>query len=177
MGTLVANLYPRPVSRFDLGNEAIVNLAFGTLASVTDIALFGGANALAVEAATGIWEVLQFAVTELIALWRYRLPRLLRGQRGTEGNVGTPAPAGARVVVLDDALAPLAVSEAALGLEANWRIGPASKPVSDRWYRALSFKPEGVGLRPFSVGHFEQPWRRAREPGDLVIRWTPESES
>ena len=58
---------------------------------------------------------------------------------------------------------------------ANWRVGPASKPVSDRSYRALSFTPEGVGLRPFSVGHVEQPWRRAREPGDLVIRWTRRS--
>jgi hypothetical protein len=30
-------------------------------------------------------------------------------------------------------------------------------------------------LRPFSVVHVEQPWRRAREPGDLVIRWTRRS--
>ena len=89
--------------------------------------------------------------------------------------MGAPAPAGARVVVLDEALAPLPVAEAALGLEANWRIGPASRPVSDRSYRALSFTPEGVGLRPFSVGHVEQPWRTAREPGDLAIRWTRRS--
>ena len=175
MGRLVADLYPGPTSRFDLGNVAIVDLAFGTLASVTDLALFGGANALAVEAAPGVWEVLQFGVAELIAPGRYRLSRLLRGQRGTEGAMGAPAPAGARVVVLDEALAPLPVAEAALGLEANWRVGPASKPVSDRSYRALSFTPEGVGLRPFSVGHVEQPWRTAREPGDLVIRWTRRS--
>jgi hypothetical protein len=175
MGTLVGDLYPGPTSRFDLGNVAIVDLAFGSLASVTDVALFGGANALAVEAAPGVWEVLQFGVAELIAPGRYRLTRLLRGQRGTESALGTPTPAGARLVVLDDTLAPLPVSEAALGLEANWRIGPASKPVSDRSYRALSFTPEGVGLRPFSVGHVEQPWRRVRDPGDLTIRWTRRS--
>jgi hypothetical protein len=151
MGRLVADLYPGPISRFDLGNVAIVDLAFGTLASVTDLALFAGANALAVEASTGIWEVLQFGVAELIAPGRYRLTRLLRGQRGTESAMGAPAPADARVVVLDETLAPLPVTEASLGLEANWRIGPASKPVSDRSYRALSFTPEGIGLRPFSV--------------------------
>jgi hypothetical protein len=39
MGTLVTDLYPGPTSRFDLGNAAIVDLAFGTLASVTDLAL------------------------------------------------------------------------------------------------------------------------------------------
>ncbi len=175
MGTLSGDLYPGPTARFDLGNVAIVDLAFGSLASVTDVALFGGTNALAIEAASGVREVLQFGVAELIAPGRYRLARLLRGQRGTEGAMGAPAAAGARVVVLDETLALLPVTEATLGLEANWRVGPAQKPVSDRSYRALCFTPEGIGLRPFSVGHVEQPWRKARVPGDLVIRWTRRS--
>ena len=66
--------------------------------------LFGGANALAVETAPGIWEIVQAGAAELIAPGRYRLTRLLRGQRGTEGAMGNPAPAGARVVVLDTAV-------------------------------------------------------------------------
>ncbi len=57
----------------------------------------------------------------------------------------------------------------------HWRIGPASKPVSDETYIAQVFTPEGVGLRPFSVAHVEQPWRRPRTPGDLTIRWTRRS--
>jgi len=32
-----------------------------------------------------------------------------------------------------------------------------------------------VGLRPFSVAHVEQPWRKPRAPGDLTIRWTRRS--
>jgi hypothetical protein len=32
-----------------------------------------------------------------------------------------------------------------------------------------------VGLRPFSVAHVEQPWRKPRTPGDLTIRWTRRS--
>jgi hypothetical protein len=40
---------------------------------------------------------------------------------------------------------------------------------------AQAFTPEGVGLRPFSVAHVEQPWRRPRTPGDLTIRWTRRS--
>jgi len=175
MGRLVSPLYAGPTSRLDLGNAAIVDLAFGALASVTDLALLNGANALAVETSPGVWEVLQAGVAELIAPGRYRLSRLLRGQRGTEGAIGSPAPAGARVVVLDEALTPLPVPEAALGLEANWRFEPASKPVADRSYRQLGFTPEAVGLRPFSVGHVRQPWRTARAPGDLVIAWTRRS--
>jgi hypothetical protein len=175
MGRLVSPLYPGPTSRFDLGNIVVVDLAYGTLTSVTDLALFAGANALAIESTSGVWEVLQAGNAELIAPGRYRLSRLLRGQRGTEGAIGSPAPVGARVVVLDEALAPLPLPEAAIGLEANWRFGPASKPVADRSYRQLGFTPEGVGLRPFSVVHVRQPWRVAREPGDLVIAWTRRS--
>ena len=32
-----------------------------------------------------------------------------------------------------------------------------------------------MGLRPFSVAHVEQPWRRPRTAGDLTIRWTRRS--
>ena len=86
-------------------------------------------------------------------------------------------PTRARVVVLDQAVAPLPISEADLSLPWNWRIGPASRPVGDETYVATSFTPEGAGLRPFSVAHVEQPWRTARSPGDLTIRWTRRSRS
>ena len=175
IGTLVSDFWSGPTSRFDLGNALVVDLLTGTLESVTDLTLFGGANALAVETAPGAWEIVQAGAAELLAPGRYRLTRLLRGQRGTEGAMGDPAPAGARVVVLDAALASLPIAEADLGLPWNWRIGSASRPVSDETYLAQSFTPLGVGLRPFSVAHVEQPWRKPRTPGDLTIRWTRRS--
>jgi hypothetical protein len=175
IGTLVSDFYAGPTSRFDLGNALVIDLLTGTLESVTDLTLFGGANALAIEGTSGTWEVLQAGNAELIAPGRYRLTRLLRGQRGTEGAMANPAPAGARVVVLDEALASLPIAEADLGLPWNWRIGPASRSVSDETYVAQAFTPVGVGLRPFSVAHVEQPWRRPRTPGDLTIRWTRRS--
>ena len=89
--------------------------------------------------------------------------------------MGNPAPAGARVVLLEDSLASLPIAEADLGIPWNWRVGPASRPVSDETYVAQTFTPEGVGLRPFSVAHVEQPWRRPRSPGNLTIRWTRRS--
>ncbi|RBP80171.1 putative tail protein [Rhodobacter sp. 140A] len=174
-GTLVSDFYAGPTSRFDLGNALVVDLLTGTLESVTDLTLFGGANAIAIESAPGIWEIVQAGAAELIAPGRYRLTRLLRGQRGTEGAMGNPAPAGARVVILDASLESLPIAETDLGIPWNWRVGPASRPVSDETYVGQAFTPAGVGLRPFSVAHVEQPWRRPRTPGDLAIRWTRRS--
>ena len=144
---------------------------------MTDIALLGGVNALAVETGPGQWEIVQARSAELIAPGRYRLTRLLRGERGTENAVVGVVPTGARVVVLDATLTSLPISEADLGLPWTWRIGPAARPVSDETYVAVPFTPEGAGLRPFSVSHVQQPWRTARSPGDLTIRWTRRSRS
>ena len=172
MGVLAADLHAGPTARFDLGNSVHVDLLTGTLESVTDLRLFGGDNSLAVAQPTGRWEVLQFGDAELLAPGRYRLSRLLRGQRGTDADMAPMAPTGARVVLLDAALAPLPVTEADLGLPWNWRVGPASRPVSDASFTARAFTPMAMGLRPFSPVHVEQPWRRGRVPGDLTIRWT-----
>ncbi len=177
IGTLAADFYAGPVSRFDLGNALVIDLTSGALQSVTDVALFAGANVLAVEAAPGQWEIVQAGTAELIAPGRYRLTRLLRGQRGTEHTMANPALAGTRVVILDTTIAPLPVGQSDIGLPWNWRIGPASRPVSDASYAATTFAPEGAGLRPFSVAHVEQPWRTARNLGDLTIRWTRRSRS
>ena len=175
IGTLVSDFYAGPTSRFDLGNALVVDLLSGTLESVTDLTLFGGANALAIETASGFWEIVQAGTADLIAPGRYQLTRLLRGQRGTEAAMANPASTGARVVVLDEALASLPIAEADLGLPWNWRIGPASRAVSGETYVAANFTPVGVGLRPFSVAHVEQPWRKPRAPGNLTIRWTRRS--
>ncbi|MDP5308429.1 baseplate multidomain protein megatron [Paracoccus spongiarum] len=177
LGRLASKLWPGPTSRFDLGNVLILDLASGQLDSVSDLALFSGANAMAVETAPGRWEIVQAGHAELIAPGRYRLTRLLRGQRGTEQAMGHPSPAGARVVMLNEALTPLPILEADLGIPFNWRIGPARYPGSSDTFTAISFTPEGAGLRPFLPVHIDQPWRHPHVPGDLPIRWTRRSRS
>ena len=171
IGTLVADFFAGPVSRFDLGNTLLVDLASGVIQSVTDLALFAGANVVAVESAPGQWEILQAGNAESVAAGRDRLTRLLRGQRGTEFAMANPALAGARVVILDTAVSVLPVAQADIGLAWNWRIGPASRPVSGASYRAATFTPAMIGLRPLSVCQIAQPWQSARSPGDLTIRW------
>jgi len=168
MGRLAADLPAGPLWRFDFGNELLVDLSSGTLTSVTDMELFAGANALALKSATGLWEIVQAGTAELVASGRYRLTRLLRGQRGTGDAMGNPAPAGARVVVLDSGVQPLSIAEADLGLPWNWRIGPASAAPSDPLMIAQSFTPNGRGLLPFAPAQLRM---RSKANGDLALRW------
>ncbi len=88
--------------------------------------------------------------------------------------MGNPAPAGARVVVLDDQPRHLPIAEADLGIPWNWRIGPraarsATRPMSRRPSRRRAWAAAVL------VAHVEQPWRSAARAGDLTIRWTRRS--
>ena len=140
----------------------------GTLESVTDLTLFGGANAMAVESSLGQWEIVQAGEAELIATGRYRLRRLLRGLRGTEAAMGAPTLTGSRVVVLDQAVTLLPMGLEEVGLAAEWRLGPASRPVGDESFAAVSFTPMGNGLRPFSPAHLRA---QPLPDGSIAISW------
>ena len=168
MGVLATNLPAGQLNRFDHGNELLIDLFSGTLTSVTDTELFAGANALAVESTPGIWEIIQFGNAELVAVGRYRLTRLLRGQRGTGDAMGDPAPTGARVVKLGSGLQPLSIAEADLGLPWNWRIGPASAAPSDAIMQAKTFTPNGRGLMPFAPAQVRM---RREVNDDLSLLW------
>jgi hypothetical protein len=171
MGKLAFDFYGGPASRFDLGNQLYVDLLSGALASVSDLDLFAGANTLAIESSAGVWEIVQFANADLVSANRYKLTKLLRGQRGTEAAIGNPAPAGARVVMLDADIAALSIASSDVGISFNWMIGPASEDLTDISYAQVAFTPRGLGRRPYSVAHVSQPWKFARTPGDLSISW------
>jgi hypothetical protein len=171
MGVMAEGLGPGPVGRFDHANALVVDLASGTLESVTDLALFGGANALAVETGPGLWEIIQAGTAELVAPGRYRLTRLLRGQRGTEHAMGNPTLAGGRIVLLDATLARLPIALGDLGLPWLWRVGPAALPFTDASFAAAEFTSKGAGLRPFAVAQVDNPGLRGRVTGDLTLRW------
>ncbi len=177
IGVVAAEFRPGPTSRFDHVNALLIDLYSGQIASVTDLALFAGANALAIETSAGVWEIVQAGTVELVSARRYRLSRLLRGQRGTEGAIGNPTPVGSRVVVLDATIFPLPIAESDVGIPYNWRVGPSARAVSDDSYRSAAFTAEGVGLRPFSVAHVQQPYLRPRSGDDLLIAWTRRSRS
>ena len=104
LGTLAFDFYAGPVWRFDDGNELWVDVASGNFSSLDNEALLAGGNPLAIEAAPGIWEIVQFGTAALQSPGRWKLTHLLRGQFGTESSIANPAPTGARLTVLANPL-------------------------------------------------------------------------
>ncbi|BAR97594.1 gene transfer agent host specificity protein [Blastochloris viridis] len=112
--------------------------------------------------------MIQFATAELIASGRYRLSRLLRGQRGTEHEVAVH-PAGTRFVLLDPArqVRP-AFSVARLGIATAYKGAPVPEGPAGEHAVALSFTNGGWGLKPFAPVHL----KAGRETsGDVRLSW------
>jgi hypothetical protein len=169
IGETIADFASGPSWRWDVENELRIALYDGSsLSSLDDLSVLGGANALAVQNTDGEWEVLQFAQAELTAPGEWTLTRLLRGQGGTEGAMRDPVPTGARVVILDDALKQLALSQSEYALPFNYLWGPQGKPLSDPAYQGAALQFKGVGLRPLSPVQLRAVYASG---GDLALSW------
>jgi hypothetical protein len=156
-----------PASRWDKLNRVRVQLHGGALASASDLAVLGGANAAAVRRADGVWEVLQFANAMLVAERTYELSRLLRGQAGSEWAMGDPLPAGAPFVVLDEHVTEVARGLDALARPLTLRVVAASRDHGDPMTVELAAAPGATALRPLSPVHV----RGVREAGGVRLRW------
>jgi hypothetical protein len=170
LGTLVEPLHPARPGRWWRGSVA-VDLWSGRLDTATRRAVLDGANLAAVEAAQGLWEVLQFSGAQLEGRGRWRLEGLLRGQAGTEALAETPIAPGARFVLLDAAVTPLPLPVSALGAERHLRIGPSALGFDDPAFVHLVTTPSGIGLRPFAPAH----GAATPVPGGVELRWVRRS--
>ncbi|HEV2561915.1 MAG TPA: glycoside hydrolase/phage tail family protein [Rhizomicrobium sp.] len=168
IGETIADVYSGPLWRWDEINSLSVKLYNGTLSSLDDLSVLGGANVLAIENADGDWEVLQFATATLTAPNEWTLTRLLRGQAGTEGAMRAPVASGARVVVLNGAPAQLHLAQSEYALPFNYLYGPQSKAISDAAYQSAALQFAGVGYRPFSPCHVAGV---PQSSGDIVLSW------
>lgn len=153
VGRTLTALMPGPTARWDEANAFTVELASGLMASADALAVLAGANRAALETPDGAWEVIQFRDALLTGENTYLLSGLLRGLAGTEAAMRAPLAAGARFVLLDDAVRELGLSEAERGLARDWAYGPAPLPYDDESYAAVTRSFEGVGLRPLSPVH------------------------
>jgi hypothetical protein len=167
MGQTLDPLPRGPTSRFDRHSRARVQLDGGSLSSVSDTVLLGGANAAAVQRADGAWEVLQFANAELVAENTYELSRLLRGREGSEWAMGDPTPAGAPFVLLDEHVVPVARGLNALGRSMTLRVVAADLDQGDPIAVELSVTPQPTALLPLSPGHL----RARRTAEGLLLSW------
>ena len=140
-------------SRLDRATRVRVKLDQGALASVTELALLGGANAAAIQNDDGAWEVLQFQSAVLTAPATYTLTGFLRGQAGTEHAMRAPLAAGARFVLLDGAPARVDMTEDEIGLAYTWKCGPASRDIGSPHYLDVEHTFIGEGLKPLSPVH------------------------
>lgn len=167
VGTLVEALPPGVVGRFDRSAEIVVALNGGALGSASVAQVMNGANSVAVHSATGVWEIVQFETADEIAPGVWRLGGLLRGQLGTDDATAAAAEAGARFVVLDDAVRPAGLQASEIGLALNWRVGPVGSNFSAE--NVAEFN--GIGgmraLLPLAPVHL----RGARQGDDLALGW------
>ena len=67
----------------------VVLLTGGSLASVTDNAMLYNRANVAAWGRPGRWEIVQFGTVSLVSAGVYDVSRLLRGRRGTDGNMDT----------------------------------------------------------------------------------------
>ncbi|MGB3272574.1 MAG: hypothetical protein WBA66_06725 [Xanthobacteraceae bacterium] len=167
VGVTLDDLVRGPTSRWDHGGTVRVRLAGGVLASRSDAQVFEGANAAALRAPDGRWEVMQFAHAELVAERTYRLSRLLRGQGGSEHAVADILPAGAPFVLLDAQVVPLLRGFEALERPVRLRVAASGRSHDDATATALTHEPQPTALTPLSPVHV-----RARRRGDGIhLTW------
>ncbi|MBG0810593.1 glycoside hydrolase/phage tail family protein [Methylosinus sp. H3A] len=158
IGETLDALAPGPLGCFDHGASVTVKLASGALASVDDGSAFALRSAMAIRGADGAWEIFAFTRAELVAADTYRLSRLLRGIGGEDSLASRSVAAGATVVLLDDAIVPLAVDVAEIDSARVYRIGPADRDHGDPTFVELDVAATRKSLAPYSPTH-AQAWR------------------
>ncbi len=158
MGVLMAGLTGGPMGRWMRGRTITLQLTRGVLASESEARVLNGANRLAIALGQDEWTICQFARAELIGPRTYLLTDLLFGLDGSRFDFF--ADAGAQIVLLDDALLALPVSDAQIASPLTIRVGEA------RWSEQRLI-PMMRGRRPFAPVHL----RLAQTPEHLQLRW------
>lgn len=169
VGRLETALRPAGSGVWDRGEAVRIRMISGTLESKDEAAVLAGGNvALVGDGTPDNWEVIQFAKAELVAEGVYDLSDRLRGQAGSDSLGLGEWPAGSWFVLLDGAQTQLDLPLSAIGQTRHYRVGPASRPVSDPVYSEFELAFKGNGLRPFAPVHLRA---ETQGSGDIIITW------
>ncbi|OLF72275.1 hypothetical protein AWH62_10585 [Maricaulis sp. W15] len=150
MGRLVEALATGPVGRWDRAARLDIALDWGPPDSLDELAVLGGGNRIAVEAAPGVWEVVAFSDAELVAPGQYRLTGLLRGLGSC---VARTAAAAARVVILDAACQPLMLAPHERGVALDVAAVAAGRSPLDEAASVRTIAPVVADLTPLPPVH------------------------
>ncbi|HYF53946.1 MAG TPA: phage tail protein, partial [Salinarimonas sp.] len=167
VGRTLGALPPGPLWRWDRAASLEVEMATGSLVAPGEAGALAGAGLLALQGPDGAWEIVAAAEAELVGERRWRVSRLLRGLGGSEPLAARTLAPGAALVVLDDALVPLADDLADLGRARSYRIGPAARDPADPALVALQATATDLALRPLSPVHP----RAVREAAGVRLTW------
>jgi hypothetical protein len=169
MGVTETDLAASRPGLFDRGGVLQVRLTSGTLESVENAALLGGANLAAIGDGTADnWEVFQFSGAELVAPNTYLLTHRLRGQAGTDALMPPVWPVGSKFVLLNGVPSQLGLSPNLRRITQHYRIGPAQRGYDDPSYVHRTEAFDGNGLRPLSPCHL----RGTAVAGGVTLAWT-----
>lgn len=166
VGVLVEALAPERPWRWGEIGQVRVRLEGRDPESRSDVAVLGGANAVAIETEVG-WEIVQFRTATLEGGGVWQLMGLLRGQQGTEAAMEAGVSAGAICVVLDEALVRVASPRGERGLPLIWRAGPLGGPAGGAGVSEVTQTLSGVHERPWRPVHL----RVAVEAGGRRVLW------
>lgn len=155
IGQLLAPLDPGPLARWDESSVIELYIPGETLSSASGGAVLSGVNRLLIKNDLG-WELLGWRDAELVAADHWRLSGLIRGIAGSPIQL---AGSMAHVVLADDRLTPLSLSEEDIGRSLLVQIGDGE--VSTFKYRARA-------ALPWRVGHLRT---RCRD-GQYLLSWT-----
>ena len=166
LGVTLTDLPPASPHRLDRAGSLTVRIEGRTLSSAPLAAVLAGDNALAVLGPSGAWEVVAFQAAELVAPDVWRLTGLLRGQRDGAASEVT-IPAGAGVVLLDEAVVPMNVAAFERGTPLLVRAAPAGGPPAGTAMSEVTTVWTGRALRPLAPAHL----RKRLAGGDLTLTW------
>lgn len=156
-----------PVARWDNASSLRVRLYGGVLNSLSDARVLGGGNAAAVQNGDGRWEIFQFARAELVDERTYCVSRLLRGQSGSEQAMAASLPVGARFVLLDASLVPIARGLDALDRPMSLRLVGRGRSTDDASATALTVMPDRTALLPLAPVHV----KAVRQSDGVHLSW------
>lgn len=170
MGTISGSVVLNPVDGAYPSATLTVTVTPGALSSVTLSELQSNfVNVIAVECTDGSFEPLKFQTASFTGtsggLETYDLTYLVRPYRGSAKTVLD----GGKVVILDSAIVPVDARESDLGVSRSYRIGPATRDVSDPSYITVAFTLTEDGVAPLPPTNLAA----VLDGGVVKITWTP----